>query len=288
MKLNIQNTFTKIRNALNNREDELLLEVDKNFNELYCDEKILEQCEKLPNKIKLSLEKSKNIEQNKNELALFIHECIDIENNIKDINKINESIDKCKNEGEIEINFIYEEEFNLLIDNIKKFGIIKYNKIDSLIINKDIKKQEAIINWIKQKINKKNIDFKKIFTMSLNGSSCNDFHNYCDNKGPTITIIKTTNNKIFGGFTPLNWENSGGNKYNKSNQTFIFSLDLMKKFDVINAKKEAIYCTKNNGPYFGGRDFSIESNMKTGQTYANSETNFISWKPNKKKEIKKR
>ena len=89
MKLNIQNTFTKIRNALNNREDELLLEVDKNFNELYCDEKILEQCEKLPNKIKLSLEKSKNIEQNKNELASFIHEYIFIENNIKDINKIN-------------------------------------------------------------------------------------------------------------------------------------------------------------------------------------------------------
>ena len=42
LKLNIQNTFTKIRNALNNRDDELLLEVDKKFNELYCDEKILE------------------------------------------------------------------------------------------------------------------------------------------------------------------------------------------------------------------------------------------------------
>ena len=89
MKLNIQNTFTKIRNALNNREDELLLEVDKKFNELYCDEKMLGWCENLPNKIKLSLEKSKNIEQNKNELASFIHECIVIENNIKDINKIN-------------------------------------------------------------------------------------------------------------------------------------------------------------------------------------------------------
>ena len=114
--------------------------------------------------------------------------------------------------------------------------------------------------------------------MSLNGSSCNDFHNYCDNKGPTITIIKTTNNKIFGGFTPLNWESneSGENKYDKSNQTFIFSFDLMKKFDMINAEKAAIDCNKNYGPYFGGRDFSIETNMKTGQTYANSGTNFIS------------
>ena len=33
--------------------------------------------------------------------------------------------------------------------------------IDSLIINKDIKKQEAIINWIKQKINKKISILKK-------------------------------------------------------------------------------------------------------------------------------
>ena len=112
--------------------------------------------------------------------------------------------------------------------------------------------------------------------MSLNGSSCNDFHKYCDNKGPTITIIKTTNNKIFGRFTPLNWESSGGNKYDKSNQTFLFSLDLIKKFDMINAEKAAIKCNKNYGPYFGGRDFSIESNMKKGEIYANAYTNFIS------------
>ena len=28
--------------------------------------------------------------------------------------------------------------------------------------------------------------------------------------------------------------------------------------------------------YFGGRDFSIESNMKKGEIYANAYTNFIS------------
>ena len=45
---------------------------------------------------------------------------------------------------------------------------------------------------------------------------------------------------------------------------------------MINKKKEAIYCSKRNGHYFGGRDFSIESNMKKGNTYANTQTNFIS------------
>ena len=59
LKLKIEKTFTKIRSALNNREDELLLEVEKQFNDLYCDEKIFEKYGKLPQNIKLLLEKSK-------------------------------------------------------------------------------------------------------------------------------------------------------------------------------------------------------------------------------------
>ena len=78
LKLNVQNIFTKLRSELNNREDELLSEIDKKFNEIYCDETILRQSEKLPNKVKLSLEKSKNLECSDENLASFIHECINI------------------------------------------------------------------------------------------------------------------------------------------------------------------------------------------------------------------
>ena len=59
IKSKIQNTFTKIRSTLNEREDELLLEVDNKFNELFGNEDIIREGEKLPNKIKLSLEKGK-------------------------------------------------------------------------------------------------------------------------------------------------------------------------------------------------------------------------------------
>ena len=38
LKTNIQKIFTKLRNALNDREDELLLEVDNRYNELYFNE----------------------------------------------------------------------------------------------------------------------------------------------------------------------------------------------------------------------------------------------------------
>ena len=41
LKLKIQKIFTKIRNVLNEREDELLLEVDAKYNELFCDEEII-------------------------------------------------------------------------------------------------------------------------------------------------------------------------------------------------------------------------------------------------------
>ena len=35
LKLEIQNVFTKIRNVLNNREDELLLKVDKEYENIF-------------------------------------------------------------------------------------------------------------------------------------------------------------------------------------------------------------------------------------------------------------
>ena len=51
--------------------------------------------------------------------------------------------------------------------------------------------------------------------MSIHGYSSYDFHKYCDNAGPTLILIKTTKDKIFGGFTPLNWkeENEKGIKW---------------------------------------------------------------------------
>ena len=50
----------------------------------------------------------------------------------------------------------------------------------------------------------------------------------------------------------------------------------MKKYDMIDNKKQAIYCGSFYGPHFGGRDFSIESNMKKAEAYSNKKTNFLS------------
>ena len=112
--------------------------------------------------------------------------------------------------------------------------------------------------------------------MSENGSQSKEFHKYCDNKGPTLTLIKTNKNKIFGGFTTLDWKSEGGEILDESNSTFIFSLNLLKKYNIINLSKVAIDCGQKFGPIFGNWDIGFEQDMKNGESYANSVCNFLS------------
>ena len=88
LKLKVQGIFTKLRSALNDKEDKLLLDIDEYYNNIYFKEDIIKKSEKLPNKIKKSIEKGKiiNKEWNENNLSSLINDCIIIENNIKEIN----------------------------------------------------------------------------------------------------------------------------------------------------------------------------------------------------------
>jgi hypothetical protein len=280
LKAEIQKVFTKIRNILNNREDELIKEVDKQFELLYFKESFLKEIDKLPNKVKISLEKTKKINEEYNDkINFFINDCIDIEKNILEINAINENIKKCNNLENNKIMFTPEEEINQLVEKINAFGKVStmsnsnaFNS--SSIINNDITKQNSIIKWIKEKINENDVKFELIFKMSKDGSKAEDFHKKCNDQGPTLIIIKTTKDRIFGGFTPLNWKNKGSFK-DENNQTFIFSLNLMKKYDMIKREKDAIKCA-SYGPNFGDCDIKLNTNLKDGETYANSSCNYLS------------
>ena len=285
LKMKVQKCFTKIRNVLNIREGELLSEIDEIYEKAFLKENMIREFEKLPRKISSLLEKGNMVqkEYSDKKKILLINECIQIENNIKDINLINENITKFKNSSNISISFSpNENEMNENIEKFKNFGKIK--KIDfisafanSNIIKNDINKQNCIVNWIKEKINKQFLEMKLIFKMTENGTDGKSFHRFCDKKGPTLILIKTTKNKIFGGFTPLNWENNGKSKIDESNQTFIFSLNLNKKFDMINPNRKAIQgFSVDYGPNFGDYDLGLKNSLKEGMTYANSSCNYLS------------
>ena len=62
IKLGILKIFTKIRNEVNNREDQIINELDKLFNNIYFDESLIRKSEKIKNQIKLNLEECKSID----------------------------------------------------------------------------------------------------------------------------------------------------------------------------------------------------------------------------------
>ena len=130
LKTEIKNIFKNIKNTLNERENELIKKVDKQFDLIFFKEDLIKEGEKLPDKVKLSLEKGKAIDkewEDKNKLYTIINDCINIEHNIKDINIINDSIKKCNLISDLQIKFSPKEDgIKKFLGTIKEFGNIYY------------------------------------------------------------------------------------------------------------------------------------------------------------------
>ena len=133
------------------------------------------------------------------------------------------------------------------MNSFNEFGHIYTEKdlfYDSLILNNNKSYINNIIKWI----NKNNkIKSELLYRKSKDGDSIETFHKLCDNKGNTLMLIKTTDGFLFGGYTPLNWDNHSG--FKNDNDTFIFSLttnNISKKKQSI----QSINCNKNYGPTF--------------------------------------
>ena len=147
----------------------------------------------------------------------------------------------------------YEEE------NIKQKERIKNLFKDSAIVKLDEKKM--INDWI-DPYNEKNITSELLFRTSVDGDNAATFHNKCNNKGPTITFVKTTAGKRVGGFTMLSWASTNG--YREDKEAFIFALDTYQKFVQYKDFNCAIYDHSSYGPTFGnGHDLYIASGCKS-------------------------
>ena len=156
LKICVQNVFTLIRNNLNNREEELLLEIDKQYNKFPFNESILIESEKIPNKIKMMIFEGKKIDaelKDKNKLIKIINNCISIEKQIKNLKLINEKNYKIDFEN-IKAEFIpnNEKEINDFLYKINNFGKINFhipdknNILSSKIIfnNEELKDPDCI------------------------------------------------------------------------------------------------------------------------------------------------
>jgi hypothetical protein len=108
-----------------------------------------------------------------------------------------------------------------------------------------------------------------LYKATRDGFEASSFHSKCDGRANTVTIIKTNNNYVFGGYTSAAWSSSTG--YAGDSLAFIFSLrrngvSYNDKFRVINPSF-TIFFRSNTGPIFGaGYDIFVanNSNVVTG------------------------
>jgi hypothetical protein len=72
----------------------------------------------------------------------------------------------------------------------------------------------------------------------------------CDNKGPTVVIVKVENGRLCGGYCSIGWKSSGD--WQHDNNSFLFSLDSLKKY---NGSQQGhlghVLLDSNYGPWLG-------------------------------------
>ena len=205
LKIKVQNIFTKIRNELNDRELQLLLEIDNLFISNYFGEDIIKKCEKLPKIIKKSLEKGKLIDKKWESTNLYsnINDCINIENSIKNINIINEIVNKCDMKNKIVFQFNPKEnQLDDFLKLIKSFGKISYNiySFKECPINIHENRKYTISGH-------KNNIITKIGYNGWMGTICvNELDKTIEEHKWRIKIIKSQSKSIMVGVAPIDFD----------------------------------------------------------------------------------
>ena len=158
-------------------------------------------------------------------------------------------------------------------------GIIFNN--ESLIIGNNKEYNNILKNWINPY---KEIKAELLYRLTRDGDLYQTFHDKCDNKGPTLTLINDDSGLKTGGYTPLSWDSNTQWKYD--NDTFIFNLTNKKKFiKQDNNNSVSIYCLHSYGPWFDNYGFESGHNMREYKfQYGNAFINANEIIPNENKE----
>jgi len=110
------------------------------------------------------------------------------------------------------------------------------------------------------------------YVASKDGDSSGQFHSACDNKGPTVVIVKTKTGAVFGGYTDVNW--GGSAAYVSSSTSFLFRIRPAMTHHTVKKEKvgNAVYRNSGYGPSFGGgHDFYIASGaLSNKNSYSNA------------------
>ena len=147
-----------------------------------------------------------------------------------------------------------------IIEVIYSFYLIV---IESKILSRD--EEFSLFNLLTnefQKSDKKIMNISLLFRASEHDFSADMFHQFCDDKGPTLVIVQNDRDYIFGGFTNCSWKRDRSKRKNKND--LLFTLRPNAKLFGINEDSNftdivgTIWRYPFWGPLFGdGHDFWI-------------------------------
>ena len=212
IKLKIQGIFRKIKNVLNERENEILLELDKQFDKIYFNEELIKKSEKLPSEIKMCLSKKKKYENIKNiKFNSLLNYLLNVENIVKEVNEVNENINK-ENLNKDLIKFYPKEkdELNIFLEKIKTFGNIYYYNLNFKICPPYIEKSRlySVTGENHNILTKTGTDLDYMGTICENQFEKDKIYRW------KIKILKSKENNINVGVAPIDFDiHSSNYKY---------------------------------------------------------------------------
>jgi len=129
--------------------------------------------------------------------------------------------------------------------------------------------QRTLMSWVGS--HKK---WKVLYRGSRDGFTAENFHTHCNNRGETVTIIRSTTNHLFGGYSPIPWKSAA--TYQVNQQCFIFTLTNphnippTKFMHKTSDKSYSIYDVASHGPTFGGGyDITVSSGCNSNENNFN-------------------
>ena len=136
------------------------------------------------------------------------------------------------------------------------------------VVKGDIIQSAGELELLTRKIckNHKKIKLNLLYKATIDSDEASAFHKKCDAASNTIVLVRSGNDKRFGGYTSCSWEGNSIEK--KDENAFVFSLDKMEIYDVIQGE-DAIGCYPKYGPVFLGCQIRIYDKFfeKGGTTF---------------------
>ena len=162
----------------------------------------------------------------------------DLKSEINSINSYISSLNNKINDLEKKVNILWtfkgEYEDYLKEEKKEKKEYLKGIFKDSNIIEKE-DEVKLIFSWLNKKPTKTNL----IYNSKNDGDSLSKFYEKVANKSPTILIVKSLNGYRFGGYSSVFWKNDSN--WYKDDESFIFSLDSKKKYNILKKSINSIY-----------------------------------------------